>query len=159
VIKITWDENKISNSGATSAGLLTPTDWNDMVTDQKTRLQNLVEDTTPQLGGELDCQANTIGFTLNSLTTSTVDWKSGNKVSAELTSATTTFVFVAPTKSCNLCMKLIQDTAGGRLVTFPAEVKFPAGTAPVLTTGTGKVDIISMFFDGSNYYASSSLNY
>jgi hypothetical protein len=150
---MSWDETKISNSGATSAGLLTPTDWNDMVTDQKLRV--------PYTGAndELDMGANSIGFTLNSLTTSTVNWKSGNKVSANLTSATTTFVFVAPTKSCNLCMKLIQDTAGGRLVTFPAAVKFPAGTAPVLTTGTGKVDIISMFFDGSNYYASSSLNY
>jgi len=46
-----WDDTKVTS------GTLTAAEWNAMVTDQKTRIVTIIEDTTPQLGGNLDIQA------------------------------------------------------------------------------------------------------
>lgn len=127
------------------------------------KLSNLSEDSTPQLGGELDSQDNSIGFTLQSLTiepggASTIDWRNGNK--AEITlDENITFTFTDPSKPCNLLIKIIQDATGSRTITWPASVKWPSGTAPTLTTDANSVDIVSLFFDGTNYYGVASLDF
>lgn len=169
MIKITWDETKVNNSGSTSAGLLTATDWNDMVTDQKTRLtassltiasnMNIVYDTTPELGGYLDAGAHGIGFTLNTITTNTINWTLGNKAAATLT-ANSTIYFIPPTKPSNLLFVVTQNTTGtGNTITWGTTVRWSGGTAPVLTTTTSKADIISLFYNGSSFYGLGSLNF
>ena len=57
-----WDDLQ------TSTSIISATEWNNMVTDQKTRITDLVSDTTPQLGGNLDL--NSKGFILASQTVS-----------------------------------------------------------------------------------------
>jgi hypothetical protein len=150
-----WDDTKTDNTSGLSA-----TEWNDHVTDQKTRLTDIVQDTTPQLGGELDAGAHSIGFTLNSLTSSTntaVDWRISNKAAIALTS-NATVTFTAPSKPCTVCLRLTQDTTGSRTVTWPT-IKWQGGTAPTLTTTTSKSDIIAFFYDGTSYYGLGSLNF
>jgi hypothetical protein len=44
-------------------------------------------------------------------------------------------------------------------VTWPATVIWSGGTAPTLTTTVGKVDIVTLVFDGTNFYGNYSLNY
>ena len=56
-------------------------------------------------------------------------------------------------------LKLIQDTQGSRTVTWPGSVKWPSGTAPTLSTAANKVDIMAFYFDGTNYYGLSSLDF
>jgi len=165
-----WDDTK------TTSGNLSASEWNDHVTDQKTRITasyltsnsyltntsalDIINDTTPQLGGELDAGAHSIGFTLNSLTSSTntsIDWRIGNKAAIALTS-NATVTFTAPTKPCALCIRLTQDTTGSRAVTWPT-IKWQGGSAPTLTTTTSKSDIISLFYDGTSYYGIGSLNF
>jgi hypothetical protein len=34
---------------------------------------------------------------------------------------------------------------------------WPGGTAPTLSTGNNAVDIVSMYYDGTNYHAVASL--
>jgi len=123
-------------------------------------MTDLSDDTTPTLGGELDAGAHSIGFTLQTATgdgTTTMDFKLGNKFEFTFGAQNETFTFTAPTKPGNFLLTLIQDDVGGRTVTWPATVKWPASTAPTLTTDADAVDIVSMYWNGTNWFASSSL--
>lgn len=125
-------------------------------------LQNIVEDTTPQLGGELDAGANSIGFTNQTATgdgTTTIDWGSGNKFVFTFGAFNETFTFTDPAKPGNFLLMMIQDGTGGRTATWPVSVKWAAGTAPTLSTDPSATDIISFYFDGTNYYGTASLNF
>ena len=44
---------------------------------------------------------------------------------------------------------ITQDGTGSRTGAFTS-VKFPGG-APTLSTGAGDIDVISVFYDGTNY--------
>ena len=125
-------------------------------------LQNIVEDTTPELGGEMDAGAHTIGFTQQAATgdgTTTIDWKLGNKFAFTFGAQNDTFTFTAPSNPCNILLKLIQDGTGSRTATWPSTVKWPSGTAPTLSTGAAAIDIIGFYFDGSDYFGVDSLNF
>lgn len=141
-------------------GTLGTTDTDSYVVDNHTGLKNLVEDTTPQLGGELDCQAHSIGFTLQTATgdgTTTIDWKLGNKFKFTFGAFNETFTFTAPSNPCNLMLMLVQDTTGSRTATWPATVRWAGGSAPTLSTAANAIDIVSFFYDGTNYYGVDSL--
>ena len=47
-----------------------------------------------------------------------------------------------------------QDGTGSRLITWNAVFKWPAGSAPVLSTAASAKDIFSFFSDGTNLYGS-----
>lgn len=47
-----------------------------------------------------------------------------------------------------------QDGTGGRTLSFGSAYKWPAATAPVLTTTAAAKDIISFYCDGTNLYGS-----
>lgn len=106
--------------------------------------------------------ANTAYFTEtdngNSSTADTIDWGVSNKQRSTLT-GNCTFTFTAPPGACNLVLRLAQDATGSRTVTWPAAVKWSGGTAPTLTTTASRVDIITFYYDGTNYFGASSLNY
>ncbi len=130
--------------------------------DDNAGISNIVEDTTPELGGEMDCGAHTIGFTQQSATgdgTTTIDWKLGNKYFHTFGAQNETFVFTAPTNPCNILLVLKQDSTGSRTVTWPSAVKWPGGTAPTLTTAANSIDIIAFYFDGTSYYGVDSLDF
>lgn len=94
----------------------------------------------------------------NSSTADTIDWTLSNKQKSTLT-GNCTFTFTAPPGPCNLTFKLVQDATGTRTVTWPATVKWSAGTAPTLTTTASRADIISFYYDGTVYYGASVLNF
>lgn len=94
----------------------------------------------------------------NSSTADTIDWTTGNFHKSTLT-GNCTYTFTAPTGPTTLVLKVIQDGTGSRTVTWPAAVKWPSGTAPTLTTTAAAVDIISFYFDGTNYYGFTDFNF
>jgi hypothetical protein len=49
-------------------------------------------------------------------------------------------------------VQIVQSAAGSLTVTWPANVKWPAGSAPTITATAGKSDLIELFFDGLVYY-------
>ncbi|MCG6144116.1 hypothetical protein [Leptospira bandrabouensis] len=49
-------------------------------------------------------------------------------------------------------MVFLQDSTGGRTISFPTNVKIPTGEAPDL--GANKKSILTMYFDGTNYLGS-----
>lgn len=81
----------------------------------------------------------------------TIDWTVGNKQKITLT-AGCTLTFTAPGGACHLMLKLIQDATGGRSVTWPASVKWIAGSAPTITPDASAVDLVAFYCDGTNYY-------
>jgi len=126
---------------------------------------NIVADTTPELGGEMDAGAHTIGFTQQTISynsaTTTVDWKLGNKAVMTFGAGNiTTFAFTNPTNPCNVLIKIIQDGTGSRTVTgWDADIKWAGGTAPTLSTALNSIDIISFYWDGTNYFGVASLDF
>ena len=90
-----------------------------------------------------------------------IDWAAGNKYHLTVTHTANTVNFSNnPDGPCNLILKVIQgngsDTIGTWAVTDAAggAFKWPAGAAPVLSTGSGDEDIIAFYYDGTNYYGS-----
>lgn len=125
-------------------------------------LENVVEDTSPQLGGELDGQGNTISnvnlkdyketnYALSYGATITPDVANGNVQTVTLTGNVTFNAFSNPETGQSLTLIVKQDATGGRTLT--SSMLF-AGADKTLSTAANAVDIISVFYDGTNYYAS-----
>jgi len=78
----------------------------------------------------------------------TLNLTTGNSFVTTLTENVTSVVLSNPPATGNygqFVIKIIQDGAGGAFtVTWPASVKWPAGTAPVITTSNGAIDEITL---------------
>jgi hypothetical protein len=73
----------------------------------------------------------------------TLNLATGNVFSITLTGATNfTITGATAGAACSFGLYLKQDATGSRLVTWPASVKWPGGTAPTLTTTAAATDII-----------------
>jgi hypothetical protein len=126
-------------------------------------ITDVIDDTTPELGGEMDCGAHSIGFTQQTVsynvTTTTVDWRLSNKATMTFGAGNIgTFAFTNPTNPCNVVLKIIQDGTGSRVVTaWDADIKWVGGSAPTLTTGANTIDVISFYWDGTNFFGAASL--
>lgn len=94
----------------------------------------------------------------NSATADTIDWGAGNFQKSTLT-GNCTYTFTAPSGTARLTLEIIQDATGSRTVTFPAAVIWSGGTAPTLTTTANKRDFVTFYYNGTNYYGSSILNF
>jgi hypothetical protein len=93
----------------------------------------------------------------NSGAADTIDWGVGNKQKSTLT-ANCTYTFTAPAGATNLMFRLVQGGSGSYTVTWPATVHWAGGTEPTLSTAVGAVDLIGMYWDGTNYHASAHLD-
>ncbi len=133
------------------------------------KIANVSEDTTPDLGGDLDTNAHTIKSKKHTYTgvvgTTTVDWTKGHKAYFTFGAGNETLAFTAPTATAgyqeSLQLVVKQDTTGSRTITWPSTVKWVSGTAPTLTTTASAIDIISFLYDSddSAYYGIASLNF
>ena len=95
-----------------------------------------------------------------SIASQTVDWDNGNNQSMTLGVATTTLTLSNPIAGANYSIKIIQDAVtGSRTVTWPANIKWPGGFTPILSTGVGEIDVISLTYDGTDYYGVAALNF
>ncbi len=100
-----------------------------------------------------------VAFTQEMSASSAIDWNQGNKQSITLT-GDVTLTFTDPAGPCNLILKIVQDSVGGHNVTFPANVKWEGGSAPDLSSDTGgSIRIVTLYFDGSDYYAQITDSY
>ena len=127
---------------------------------------DVVDDTTPQLGGDLDGQGNDIGDvelvnykeTVYSLGTTsgtiTPDVANGNVQSITLSGNLTFSAFANP--EAGQSMTLIIDTNGASR-TLTSTMKFSGGNSDISDTDT--IDIMTVFYDGTNYYASIAQNF
>jgi hypothetical protein len=139
-------------------------------------LANLVEDATPQLGGALDGQDNTMSAinlkdygevtqALSGTGNKTIDLTAGNSVTHTAFGAIT-WTFSNPTAADELSgITLSLITGGIGTMTFPTTVKWAGGTAPTLTNNsatftttfaTDKVNITAHgFINGERVHVTS----
>lgn len=124
-------------------------------------LTTLSDDTTPQLGGELDMNGHSIGGAEydngNSGTSKAIDWRLGNHQKVTMT-GNCTFTFTAPTKAGALSLRFINDSTAGRTITLPT-IKWAGGSAnaPVWTKTANAIDMLNLYYDGSAYCGMASL--
>lgn len=73
----------------------------------------------------------------------TVDLVNGNSQVLTLASSTTlTLSGATAGTSCTISLHIVQDGTGGRVITWPASVKWPGGSAPSLSTAAGAHDLV-----------------
>lgn len=116
---------------------------------------------TPTVTSQWNFGAHTAYFTEtdtgNSGTAKTVDWGASNKQKSTLT-GNVTYTFTAPSGPASLILKVLTG-AGSFTATWPAAVKWAAGTAPTITTTASRMDLICFYYDGTNYWGTYSQNY
>lgn len=129
---------------------------------------NLVDDTSPQLGGSLDSQNfdvqnmrtasfNGITDNGNSGASATIDFTAGHNHKITLTD-NCTLTFTAPDQDTTRKLIVEQDGTGGHTLTFPGNVKLPGGSITLSSAG-GSIDILTLYFDGSSYYGELSKDF
>ena len=131
-----------------------------------TGLQDVADDTSPTLGGDLAAGGNTVlmadsvlsrpeitdyGITHTTValdspaTSATLNYANGQSFLLDLQSATgtVTLTFSNPPASGiygEMVLEVVQGSTA-RLITWPASVDWPGGAAPVLSTGNDDVDL------------------
>ena len=83
--------------------------------------------------------------------TITPDVANGTVQKVTLTGAVTFSAFANPVTGQSLTLIITQDATGSRLLT--STMKF-SGASKTLSTAANSVDIMTVFYDGTNYYAS-----
>ena len=153
---------------------------NNLINLNNAKIENVVEDLTPQLGGDLDVNGKKIVSTSNgniaiepngtgqtiiknveynenifSLGTTsgtiTPNAANGNVQTITLNGNLTFSAFTNPVSGQSLTLIVKQDGTGSRTLT--STMKFAGGTK-TLSTAANSVDIITVFYDGTNYWAS-----
>ena len=124
-------------------------------------IANLVEDLTPQLGGDLDCQGNTISNpvledyaeTINSLGTTdtpTLNVSAGNVQSVTITSGLLIPAFSDAAAGQSMTLLV----SGSGTATGTASHKFAGGNTTLTT-----LSVISIFYDGTTYWTSIATDF
>ena len=90
-----------------------------------------------------------------------VDFSAGYLHTLTLVVANTTISFINPPatgRSASMSLEIHQDATAGRLITWPASVKWAGGTAPTLTATANAVDIFTFYTSdgGTTWYGFTS---
>ena len=128
---------------------------------------NVSEDTTPQLGGPLTGAGNTVSnvqledyketvYALTYGATLTPDAVNGNVQKTTLTGDVTINGFSNAETGQSITLLLTQDATGSRTLTTTMKM---AGGDSTLSTASSSIDILTIFYDGTNYYGSLAKNF
>ena len=91
--------------------------------------------------------------------TQTVNWDEGNNQKVTIDASVTTLTLSNPIAGANYMIQITQGGVGSYTVTWPASVYWANATPPTLSTAVGKIDVISLFYDGTNYLSTFLLNF
>jgi len=96
-----------------------------------------------------------------------INWTLGNKYHLLMENNSTVTFATNPINPCNLLLKVQQGNGGSKVITWAVT----SGTIywadggilnmgePTLTTTDDKTDILSFYFDGTNYFGVASLGF
>jgi len=157
----------------------------DSITINNTASTDLLSDLTPQLGGNLDVNGQSIVsvsngnivispngsgktkissinynegpiYTISYASTITPDVSNGNVQQVTLTGNVTFNAFSNPVAGQSLTLIVKQDATAGRTLT--STMKFLSGLK-TLSVVPNAIDVITVFYDGTNYLASLGKNF
>jgi hypothetical protein len=92
-------------------------------------------------------------------TAATIDWNDGNNQKIDLTSSITSLTLSNPIEGANYMLEIVQGGVGSYTITWPASIKWMNASAPTLSTTVGNIDVVSFFYDGTNYLGTFALNF
>jgi hypothetical protein len=90
--------------------------------------------------------------------TTTIDLSLGNVFTVNMGLNVTTLTLTNPVVGTYL-LKFVQDATGVRDVTFPIAWKWAGGVIPNLTNTANKLDIVTLVYDGTTYFATIVQNF
>lgn len=93
----------------------------------------------------------------NSSTADTLDLSSCPVRKSTLT-GNVTYTLTNPVTGGAYIIRILTG-AGGFTATWPATVKWAAGSAPTITVTASRMDLVSLLWDGTNYYGTVSQNF
>lgn len=88
-----------------------------------------------------------------------IDWDNGNVQYVELGAAGRTVTFANPKTGGRYIFIIKQDGTGSRTITTWPTIVWVGGAAPTLTTTADHYDIVSLVYDGTNYYGAYTLDF
>jgi len=101
---------------------------------------------------------STVGYLYSAETTATpnaaftVDWTAKQVQRVTITGAALDVTFTDPATSCKLVLIVVQGDGDDTIDwTNEASILWPGAVDPVLSTGNGDIDMITFYFDGTNY--------
>ena len=115
-------------------------------------------------GGDVKV-TNTVYFAAETSTavghlgTETIDWNVSQKQKLTITGTGITIQFTDPAGVCNLLLKVVQGDGSDVVGTWDSDILWAGGSPPTLSTGNGDIDIISFYFDGTNYFGVATLDF
>jgi hypothetical protein len=90
--------------------------------------------------------------------TTNIDLSTGNIFTVNMGLNITSFTFTNAGVGTYL-IKFVQDATGTRDITFPTAWKWAGGVIPSLTNTANKLDIVTLIYDGTTYYATIVQNF
>ena len=94
----------------------------------------------------------------NSGSTLTIDLDAAASQKITMT-ASCTFTITNPEIGGTYVLKIVQDGTGGWAITWPATVKWPSNTIPTFDTTAAHASIVTLYWDGTDYFASAATGY
>jgi hypothetical protein len=90
-----------------------------------------------------------------------LNWDNSNIQTLTLTSNITTLTKSNPIDGAVYTLFLTQGGTGGKTVSWGADVEWPGGTAPTLSTAAGATDAVSLVYIAgvTGYYGNANLNF
>jgi len=106
-------------------------------------------------------RAHNFAATALTITSGTVPWNLAENQVATLTVTTNSTMNTptSPQAGCTYVMIVTQGTGGSNTLSFSTAYKFPGGTAPVLSTGSAQVDVVSFVSNGTVLFGVASQNF
>ena len=115
----------------------------------------ILDGTGLTISGTTTDLSNTLFQTLTDGATINWDVALGRVATVTLGAAGRTMAAPTNLKVGTYILRVYQDGTGSRTITtWNSVFKWTAAVAPVLSTGAGKLDIITFFSDGTNLYGS-----
>ena len=106
-------------------------------------------------------RAHNFAATALTITSGTIPWDLSQNQVATL-SVTTNSTLNTPTNpqaGATYVLIVTQGTGGSNTLSFSTAYKFPSGSAPVLSTGSAQVDVLSFVSNGTLLYGVSNQNF
>jgi hypothetical protein len=86
-----------------------------------------------------------------------VDWNNGNNQDMELIGSAT-LTFSNPIAGANYQLQITQGGVGSYTITWPT-IKWANSVPPTLSTTVGKIDLVTIYYNGADYLGSWAVNF
>jgi len=100
----------------------------------------------------------TMPSNITATATTNIDLSTGNVFTVNMGLNITSFTFTNAGVGTYL-IKFVQDATGTRDISFPAAWKWAGGIIPSLTNTANKLDIVTLIYDGTTFYATIVQNF